>query len=174
MTLDQSKAKQTLDTIKRVEGKSAAALHGILTAPFLFLWGVIWFLGYGSAALFPQWESWVWLALVTAGVAGTIMLAKGVARKSQWFSVLPIIVVALFIYFVSNMMPSKVSAESVIPLTIGLIYALSNHGKMVLIGLAVILATMIGYFFMPYYFSWWMAIVGSTTLIGGGFFLRKI
>jgi hypothetical protein len=183
MSLSPAEAQSALKDIERTENRTAASQHARATAPYLIMWGVIWAIGYTASAAAPQ-LSWVWLVLIVAGIAGSVLLslnqdrALGRGRESSLryftsFGVIGIFITALM----SIMQPLDVrQVSAVFPLIIGVFYAFiglwTKGWRMLPLGLALIALTTLGYFALPDYFVYWMAGVGGGGLILGGLWLR--
>ena len=63
------------------------------------------------------------------------------------------------------------------PLVIGMFYAIMGlwRGPRLLItGLALTVLTLAGFFFLPEYFQYWMAVTGGGSLILAGFWFRQV
>lgn len=185
MSLTPAEAQSALKDIEKTENRTAASQHGRSTAPYLIMWGILWAIGYsGSAIAGPM--SWVWLPLIIAGIAGSILLSILQSRATRngagfgWryfgsFGALFIFVAALG----AIIPPSNYNQTSaLIPLVIGIFYCLigiwSKGWQMLPLGLALIGLTTFGYFVLPQYFLYWMAGVGGGGLILGGLWLRSM
>src|SRR5882762_2057911 len=82
--------EQAADALKQVaaaEKRSAQAYRYQRFAPYLFLWGVIWIIGYGASDLVPHWSGWIWLGLILVALAVSIALgqiAEPTRPESNW------------------------------------------------------------------------------------------
>jgi hypothetical protein len=184
MSLTPAEAQSALKDIEKTENRTAASQHGRNTAPYLVMWGVIWAIGYAVSAAAVQY-SWVWLALIIAGIAGSVILSMRQAHGSgrgkgfAWryfasFSAIAVFVVVLL----TIMQPLNYNQTSAtFPLIIGMFYAFigiwTKGWRMLPLGLALIGLTVAGYFFLPAYFLYWMAAEGGGGLILGGLWLRS-
>jgi hypothetical protein len=75
MSLSQEQAAAALQEITRAEKRSATLYAYQRSAGYLYMWGVIWVLGYGATFISPQHSGLVWGALVCVGVAAGVVIA---------------------------------------------------------------------------------------------------
>jgi len=74
MTLSPDEAADTLRDIAAVEDRSARAYGYQRGSPYLILWGILWAVGYGLIAAWPQRGNAVWIAIDAIGVAATLAI----------------------------------------------------------------------------------------------------
>jgi hypothetical protein len=177
-------AAEALREIEHAERHSASAYHYQKAAPHLFLWGVIWIVGYGVTYVRPQ--AWViWWALVAIGVIGSFWIGwSGASSRAQassgWRYGATLIAVFLFISALVAILPPKSTnqIDALFPILVALFYVLlgvwSNGTRLALLGVALGALTVGGYFWLPQYFPLWMAGVGGGALLLGGLWLRKV
>ena len=184
MSLTNSNAAQSLDEIQRAQRRSAVAYGYQKASPHLILWGFIWAVGYSATYFRPQANAAVWLVLVPLGVAtdfwiGRRKTAEG-PRAHGWRFSASILAVFLFFVALFTIMPPRSGSQvgAIIPIFFSLCYAIGGIWKrglrFVLLGLAVAVLTVTGYFWLAPYFLLWMAAVGGGALILGGLWLRRI
>lgn len=182
--IQPQEAASALHEIARAEQHSGKAYRYQKAAPHLFLWGVIWIVGYAVTYARPHWYL-LWMFLIVVGALGSFWIGPrgriGVSQASfGWRYVLTFIAVFLFIEALFAILPpaSSLQIDAFFPLLIGLWYMLLGiwtHGtRMTLLGLVLGLLTVGGYFWLQHYFLLWMAIVGGGSLILGGFWLRRV
>jgi hypothetical protein len=185
MSLTPNEAATALRDIETTERRSASARSYKSTSPFLILWGLLWAVGYGTTELAPQFTNPVWLGVTIAGaIASTIIGMRvkdgGTAeRKFDWriFTVWIASLVFLSAIFTVVGPVSGAQMGAVIPLVIAWAYvALGAWAgpRIMIIGVALGALTLLGYFEWPQHFAGWMAVVGGGTLIGTGFWLRRV
>lgn len=176
-------AADALHAIEHAAAHSASAHRNRIAAPHLLLWGVIWLVGY-TAAYFGVAPELDWLPLVAAGVIASFWLgrrydegkARGMGRRYS----ATIAAVALFIAAIFAILRPQTNNQfaAFFPVMVALWYALlgiwGKGARMLVLGAAVGVLTMTGYFALPQYFLLWMAVVGGGALILGGFWLRRV
>jgi hypothetical protein len=184
MPIQPNEAAETLRDIEHAERHSASAFRYQKASPHLFLWGVIWVIGYAFTYFRPKiWL--IWVPLLAIGMVGSFWIERGVSpERSQayagWRYVATLVALFLFITALFAILPppSSAQAASLIPLLIALCYVLlglwTRATRIALLGFALGALTVGGFFWLPQYFPLWMAGVGGGALILGGFWLRRV
>jgi hypothetical protein len=183
MSVPPQEAAEALRDIERAQRQSAAAYRDQKFSPHLFLWGVIWIVGYTVTYVRPR-ASLIWIALLPIGIIASFWIGgRGESRRSGargWLYGATAVAIFLFITALFAILPPKSGEQpaAVIPILVALFYALIGiwtHGtRIALLGLALGALTVAGYFWLPQYFLLWMAWVGGGALILGGFWLRRL
>lgn len=182
--IQPQEAANALQEISRAEQQSQQAYHYQKAAPHLFLWGVIWIVGYAVTYARPHWYL-LWAFLTVIGVLGSFFVswrtpAKDARASFGWRYAATFIAVFLFIEALFAILPpvSSLQIDAFFPLFIALWYVLlgiwTRGTRIALLGLALGLLTVGGYFWLHQYFLLWMAGLGGGALILGGFWLRKV
>jgi hypothetical protein len=181
LTPSPSEAEQALREISKTERQSATTYGYRTASPHLIVWGVIWFVGYGSAYLKPAW-SIVWPVLTVIGLAISVWLGwkeRHRALPFDWRYRATLLVVVLFIIamlpILSPNTPAQISAF--VPILVALFYCLvgiwTRGVRMLVTGIVLAVLTVSGYIWMREVFTLWMAAVGGGALILGGIWLRN-
>lgn len=174
-------------------------LYGYREAsPHLILWGVLWTVGYGLTAASPQHGGAIWVAIVTIGsVAGYLVAFRATLRRNtqagepaaaaarhaaaqlRWtFNAITWIgcaFVAAALAVMSPVSPRQIGAF--VPLVIATGYAVLGLRlglRFLLIGMALAVLTLGGFFLLPVHFELWMAAVGGGALVLGALWLRRV
>ncbi len=185
MSLTPHEAADALRDIETTKRRSASARSYKSTSPFLILWGLIWIVGYGTTELAPRFTNPVWLGATVVGIIASTIIGMrvkaggGAARKFDWriFTVWAASLVFLNAIFVVIGPVSGAQIGAVIPLGIAWAYvALGAWAgpRIMIIGVVLGVLTLVGHFEWPQHFAGWMAVVGGGTLIGTGFWLRRV
>lgn len=181
--LSRDEAAATLKDIEQTQGRSFTAYGYKSAAPFLILWGLIWFFGYGATDLRPQDANWVWGSLLLFGFVASAVLGKrnstgsGSARAGMRFMAMWLVMLVYMSAVIAVMSP--VSGDQIgafIPLLIAFIYGAMGIWagmRFAIAGAAIAIFTLGGFFLLHAHFALWMAFVGGGTLIATGFWLRK-
>jgi hypothetical protein len=183
MPLSPNEATDALRTIAKTERASSAAFQYAQAAPHLFLWGLIWFGGYGVTYLAPGWSR-IWVPLVIAGSVASGWLgvrAKAAGQRPDWrqsAAVAAAILVSLFALFAILPPLGGMRTGAFFPILIGFGYTLigirDRALRLLVTGVALTALTLLGFFWLPNYFALWMALVGGGGLALGGFWLRNL
>ncbi len=185
MTLPPQEAADALEEIQRARHRSATAYHDRKASPHLFLWGVIWILGYGATYAWPKEAGIVWWILVPIGFLGSWGIGRrgagGKSASANWRFGAMFVVAFLFITALFTVLrpQSGEQAAAVVPLLIAFLYILvgilTSGVRIALVGIGVGALTLGGYFWLsPAHFVLWMAAVGGGALILGGFWMRGV
>jgi hypothetical protein len=183
MPISHAEAQDTLRDIART-GRASATTYGYRHAsPHLFIWGVVWILGYGLSYLRPEFGA-TWPALVIAGTAASFWVgwkSRPQGSKSyDWRYAATALAAYVFITAIFAIMPPRTAmqAGAFFPILIALLYSLvgiwTRGARMLVAGIVLAALTLGGYFLLPQYFIPWMAVVGGGGLILGGFWLRSV
>jgi hypothetical protein len=192
MTLSPNEAADTLRDIAAIETRSQRVYGYHRASPFLILWGILWVVGYGLTAVWPQRGNAVWIAILAIGLAATFAIgsrgsakvdARGIRRaaiaNSRW--VFPAIALIAFAFISSTFaVMGPVSGRQIgafIPLVVAAGYALRGiwaGARFVVAGAVIATLVLGGFFLLPAYFELWMAGVGGGALILAGFWFRGV
>jgi len=185
MALSKNEAADALRDIAQTERRSSSAYGYKEMAPFMFLWGVIWFVGYAGSDLRPGQAGWLWPVLVALGFIGSFIIgsrqpAKSKGERSEgWRHLASWIVIALFIAATMVLFQpvDGRQAGAFVALLVGAVYAVIGiwmGARIAISGIAVIALTIAGFVFLRPHFGLWMAFVGGGTLILTGAWLRRV
>ncbi len=182
MSLSRQQAEEALHDITRTERRSFSAYGYKSAAPFLILWGLLWLVGYGGTDLFPAFANWIWLAVAVFGSVASALIGIRIKSGTQRFSwrifFTWLAALAAFSSLLAILRP--VSGEqlgAVIPLVVGWAYVILGiwmGSRFAIAGAAIVVLTLVGFFYLPSHFALWMAAIGGATLIGTGLWLRSI
>lgn len=179
--LSRDEATATLKDIRETQGRSTTAYGYASAAPFLILWGAIWFLGYGATDLVPHYSDWAWPVLILIGFGASAAIGmrtkSGNAKQGVRFVAMWLVMLAYASAVLSIMQPvTGNQVGAFIPLIIAFIYAVMGIWagvRFLIAGAAIAVLTLGAFYLIPAHFSLWMAFVGGGTLIATGLWLRK-
>lgn len=182
--ISPNEAADTLRNIEAAANRSSTALGYEMASPHLILWGVIWVIGYGVSYVRPEW-SIIWLPLVAVGSLASfwvgyrmnarIGVQKYDPRQFYTFLAVFIFIVAQCVIFAPM---NSLQISTYFPILVAFYYALIGiwirGTRMLLLGIATIVLTFAGYYWLHPHYLLWMAIVGGGGLILGGIWLRRV
>jgi hypothetical protein len=181
MTL--AEAKSTLRDIEKTENRAAASQLGRGAAPHLIVWGVVWTIGYLAGAIDVR-TNWIWIPLTLSGVAASYLidrrLNRGAIKGFSWRYAASFVAIGVFIAALFSILRPREYNQiaAFYPLVIGLYYAFmgiwTKGWRMLPLGAALIILTVVGYYFLPDHYLYWMAAVGGGGLILGGLWMRSV
>jgi hypothetical protein len=182
MTLSPRDAADTLRDIAAVESRSQRVYGYQRGSPYLILWGILWTIGYGLTAVWPQRGNAVWIAITAIGLAASFAVGlrshTDAAARRRWM--FPGIALIVFVFIGATLaVMAPVSPKQVgafVPLVVAFGYALRGIWgglRFVVAGAAIAILVLAGYFLLAAYFDWWMAAVGGGALVLAGIWLRR-
>ena len=80
--ISAEQAAQALKEADATERRSFEAYSYSQSAPYCFVWGVVWLLGYGAEGLFPidhpawMWMGWWWMVISMAGALASVLIDR--------------------------------------------------------------------------------------------------
>ncbi len=184
MSIPPQEAADALREIQQAQRDSAVAYQHQKFSPHLFLWGVIWMIGYAVNYARPG-TNVVWLALISIGIFASFWIGfrtqpkRSGASKAGWQYGTTALAIFLFITALFAILPPRSEAQigAFFPILVALFYALIGIWtaalRIALLALVLAALTIAGYFWLPQYFLLWMAVVGGGALILGGLWLRR-
>ena len=183
MPLSPAEAQGALRDLSIAERASAKAYGYRHASPHLFLWGIIWIVGYGLSYARPQWAA-AWPSLALIGTIASFWIgwsSKPVgARGHDWRHLGTALAVFAYVAALFVIMPPRdpMQIGAFFPILVALFYSLvgiwTRGLRMLVAGIVVAALTLGGYFLLPHYFLLWMAVVGGGAVVLGGFWLRSM
>jgi hypothetical protein len=172
-------ASVTLRMIDEATQRSATLRGYQSAAPHLILWGGIYAAAYVAAWFRPDLSMLVWLIFVPAGVVGDAMISRRDRSNVNWRLFAGLFVTLFAISATAAIMrphdPNQMAA--LVPLIVATAYVVLGMifgRRHALIGIALGVLTLFGFFALPSFFMLWMAAVGGGALVTGGLWLRRI
>jgi hypothetical protein len=180
--------EQAADALKQAaaaEKRSARAYRYQRFAPYLFLWGAFWMIGYSATDLAPHWSGWIWLGLILAALAVSMAIGSSadpsrLGVKNNWRIALFFITIWAFIASTYAVMApvSAMQQGAFPPLVVAFFYILLGlfwtGPRLVIAGLTVGVLTLAGFFYLPQHFLLWEGFVGGGALILAGIWFRRV
>ncbi len=173
-------ASAALDDIDSTMERTRRGLGYRSAAPHLFIWGVVWMLGYGLSALMPtfalHWPALVLAGAIASGVAGAHM--GGVPGGGWKFAASACLATGFFIALFAILPPLGHQQVGVIfPLIVSALYGgvgiWACQAKLGVTGAIVGVTALAAYFLLPAWFDAVMAILGGGALLLGGLWMRS-
>ncbi len=180
MSLTPNEAADALRDIEATGKRSGEAFGYRVSAPFFYIWGLVWIVGYGLTDVRPFWAGIIWPAVVIAGTVASLLLRRAIGRgpyTGSWrygalVAILWLFLIATYVV-IGPVSPRGQSAF--VPLIFAALYSgagLWLGSRYVVTGVAVAVLTLGGFFYIHEHFSLWMAAVGGGGLILAGVWLR--
>jgi hypothetical protein len=181
-SISPEQAADALQQAAAAEKRSSQAYRYQRFAPYLFLWGAVWIVGYGASDLVPHWSRWMWAGLILAALAISMAIGRSAnpsRSKNNWrYALFFAVVWAFFASTYAVMGPLRgIQQGAFPPLVVAFLYILLGlwtGPRLVIAGLAVGILTLGGFFYLPQHFLLWEGFVGGGALILAGLWFRRV
>lgn len=180
--ISTQQARESLDDIKRTSLRSKIFYEYKQASIYLILWGIMWFFGFGLGDLWPKESGWIWLIV---GLIGFILTFTASLRNDEKFNIMTFVnwgmiglgISALFtvIFWILPPITSQ-QVGAIISLVMAFMYIIIGFYEgflYTIAGLAIICATLIGFFFFYENFGLWMAPSAGGSLVLIGLWMRR-
>lgn len=182
MAISREDALAALGDVQSAEARALVARSNRIGAPYLFLWGAIWIVGYTATGLFPQAATTgtMWGVLAGVGVIANMAMAARARRRAEGrrtLALVPFLGVTAFVFATYWVMRPTSGAQYMVfpPLLVAMIYMLVGGfrvTRLMWVGVALMALTVIGYAFLQPVLPYYLAAVGGGGLILGGLWMR--
>ncbi len=183
MVIDSKEAVAALGEIEAVTRRVRQSTFYLASSMILVLWGVLVGLGNVITFVAPVWANLAWAGVYLLGVAGTIAAAGWQRSRSATHSVDMRMLAAYLLFFAFGFLWTA-GLVQLPPRLLGvfwatyfmLAYAIAGLWFGIasfVIGLAIAVLTLVGYFWAGPWFDLWMALVNGGGLVLGGLWMRR-
>jgi hypothetical protein len=184
MTIDREQASALLSDVQGIEQRVRQLLIYSRVSDYLFLWGVIWLVGFGANYLWRDAAAWMWIALQAAGLIGTVAIVSTHVKSRGGENLFVIARAGLSVVAVVGfgtlwiLLLDKGWREQVTFWPTLLAFLLFMVGlwagrALALAAVALFALALAGYFVAGAFLHLWMAAVVGGSMIAGGFWLRR-
>ncbi|HCS39409.1 MAG TPA: hypothetical protein DIW44_07490 [Anaerolineaceae bacterium] len=186
MDINPNEAQESLQAIQHIMIKTKRMIASSGAYKFLFLWGVIWLVGF-LATQFIQGAAagYIWLGLDTIGGFSSafigIRMGRTVRNESNpsgirigafWWSLMAICGLTILVVWPIDW--KQFSMMIILFVMTGWIATgLLFKAVSVWLGIGIIALAFVGYYLLPNYFFLWMSILGGGGMIAAGFYVRS-
>lgn len=184
MPLSSEEAAHTLSQVARAEQRSARVYIYRRSSSHLFIWAAAWVAGYAGTYLSPADANRIWLVVVLLGMAGSFVMGVRTTPKSElsratgWRMLAAVTITQSFLASVMLVIHGQGWEMGVlVPLLVGALYAgigVWAGLRYAACGVALMVLTLVGFFYLPQYFCLWMAVVGGGVLLLTGIWFRRV
>jgi hypothetical protein len=192
MNISRQDAAQALASVESADHRMDTLRAYRDSAPYLQLWGAVWFIANAASDLWPREESSIWLlatvigSAVTAGIVvwqGRRRLRVGrysperARRIGRGFAMLAITILAYFasMHLILGHLDAR-QANAFISLFWAFTYMAAGAWlgvRLFLTGVVAVVAIVAGYLYVHEHFALWMAFFAGGSLMLAGFWLRR-
>jgi len=181
--IDSQQASSALADIADIAQRVRQSRFYQHASSMLMLWGVLTFIGYVFAFGMPRLAGYGWVAVIVAGVAGSVLIGM-LSRKRAGVNTFDARAAAAIVVFIAFGAIWSIGVGQFTPRQLGafwttyfmvpyIMVGLWLGNAFVAIGTAIIALTLLGYFYAGPWFGLWMALVNGGGLLLGGFWMRR-
>jgi hypothetical protein len=188
MNVSQEEAQASLSTVRNVTTRTHRAIASAYANPLLILWGVLWIIAFTAAHFYLSYAFHIFMAMAAVGGIGTaaifwIFHTKAPIKDASttragwritvfWILLYAYTTIWLFLLAPFNGLQCNVVISTAAMFGYVVIGLWLGSYFMVVLGLAVTAATLVGYYFLTPYYCLWMAVIGGGALLGTGLYIR--
>ncbi len=185
MTVDRKEASALLDDVQGIEDRVRQLLIYARTSDYLFLWGVIWLVGFTANYFLRSYSGVMWLGLQGVGLLGTVLIVTTHVRRPRspantfaiaraGISVVAIMAFGTLWTLLAHMgWREQITFWPTLLSFILFLVGLWAGRTLALSALAIFALSLTGYFVAGEYLHLWMAVAGGGSMIAGGVWLRR-
>ena len=178
--ISKQEARSALTEAEATARRSREIYGYSRSAPYCFIWGAAWFLGYMGQAVFAGQATWTWPIVLIAGAGACALVGlsqkpRG-ARSMGKVWLLFVVIYAFSFSLFAVIRPSAMQVGAYWPLLCAALYAgvgLWGGVRYVIVGAALAVLTLFGFFALRDQFYAVMAIAGGGSLVLTGLWLRR-
>ena len=195
MTLDKTQAAQALADIDQSQRYSSSLYSYGRASPYLIVAGVMWLVADLLTEFSPFDKTWIWPAVSLIGTIGFVGLAVAQTRPGSgpgsmsaapakrglfwrfvvvWLAIFAFMVATFSIY---GLQDGGRQQHSFIGVFCGCLYVAVGAfmgWRMVAVGVALAVLSMVGFFAVHEYYLAYMGVVGGGAMILSGLWLRRV
>ena len=188
MNVSQEEAQASLSKVRDVTIQTHRAITSVYVSPLLILWGVLWIIAYTTAQFHLTYAFHIFTTMSVVGCVGTAVIFWLIHSKSPtrdtsspsiewrialfWISLYVYAVIWLFLFAPFNGRQCNAFLSTLAMFAYVVMGLWCTCRFMIVLGLAVTAATLVGYYFIETYYCLWMAIIGGGAFLGAGLYMR--
>jgi len=180
MNVSRGEAKQALEDVEQTMKTASRRWDGDDAFPHLMLWGAIWFIYPMWVQLWPRTLYIPMLLFPLGGIAswliGTHSRRPVKNTKDKRFMLIGFILwffACIWAVLLKPESPEQIYAFGCTVAMFAYVVAGFWWGRVfIVLGLAVTVFTLVGYYLLPGIFWLWMAFMGGGALMGSGLYLK--
>ncbi len=188
MNVTQEDAKTSLSAADDVIRQTRKAIASSYANPLLILWGLLWIVAFTVTHFYRMHAYGIFMAMGVVGGVGTAIIVRifhsqapvketashrmGWRIAALWILLFVYVTIWLFLLapFSGMQCNAVICTASMFAYVVMGLWFGSNF--MIVLGLAVTAATLIGFYLLTDIYCLWMAIVGGGALFGTGLYIR--
>jgi hypothetical protein len=186
--ITQEDAQASLSTVHNVMNQTSRAIASTYANPALILWGALWVIAFTASHFYLAYAYHIFMVMGVIGGTGTALIfrvfhsrapVKEVSsRRMGWrIAVFWILLIVYVIIWLSLLAPFNgmqcnafiCTAFMFAYIVMGLLF---DSRFMIVLGIIVTIATLVGFYFLKPYYCLWMAVMGGGAIFGTGLYIR--
>jgi hypothetical protein len=188
MNVSQEEAQASLSTVRDVTTRTHRAIASAYANPLLILWGVLWTIAFTAAHFHLSYAFHIFMAMVAAGGVGTAIIFRVFHTKAPiqeasgpkfgwriaafWISLYVYVVIWLFLLSPFNGLQCNTVLSTAAMFGYVVIGLWFDSRFMIVLGLVVTVATLVGFYLLTSYYCLWMASIGGGAILSTGLYIR--
>jgi hypothetical protein len=188
MNVSREDAQASLSTIREVTIQTRRAVASAYANPLLILWGTLWIIAYTATHFYIAYAWQIFIAMAVVGSVGTAIVcwlfhskapfrddpSERIGWRIAAFWILLGVYIPIWLFLLAPF--SGMQCNAFISTAAMFAYVVMglwfNSHFMVVLGIAVTGATLVGFYFLSSYYCLWMAMMGGGALLGTGLYIR--
>jgi hypothetical protein len=188
MNVSREDAQASLSTIREVTIQTRRAVASAYANPLLILWGTLWIIAYTATHFYIAYAWQIFIAMAVVGSVGTAIVcwlfhskapfrddpSERIGWRIAAFWILLGVYIPIWLFLLAPF--SGMQCNAFISTAAMFAYVVMglwfNSRFMVVLGIAVTGATLVGFYFLSSYYCLWMAMMGGGALLGTGLYIR--
>jgi hypothetical protein len=188
MNVSHENAQESLSTVQDVTVRTHRAIASAYASDLLILWGALWTIEFTAAHFYPAYAFHIFMVMSIVGCIGTAVIywvfySKALIREAGsqsaiWrialFWILLYAYAALWHFLLApfNGLQGNAFISTVAMFAFVVIGLWFGCRFMIILGLAVTIAVLIGFYLLTAYYCLWMALMGGGAILGTGLYTR--
>ncbi len=188
MNVSQEEAQASLSAVRDATVRTQRAIASAYANPLLILWGMLWIIAFTAAHFYLSYAFHIFTAMAAVGGVGTAVIclvfhSKGPIQETSgpklgWriavFWILLCVYIPIWLFLLAPFSGLQCNAfictaAMFAYIVMGLWF---DSRFMIVLGLALTAATLVGFYILRDYYCLWMAFVGGGALLGTGLYIR--
>ncbi len=188
MNVSQEEAQVSLSAVRDTTVRTHKAIASAYANPLLILWGMLWIIAYTTTHFYLYYAFHIFTAMAAVGGLGTAIIvwvfhSKGpiqetssprLGRRIAIFWILLCVYIPIWLFLLAPFSGLQCNAfictaSMFAYIVMGLWF---DSRFMIILGLALTAATLVGFYILRDFYCLWMAFVGGGALLGTGLYIR--
>ncbi len=187
--ITQEDAQASLSTIRDVRIQTQRAAISTYASPMMILWGTLWIIAFTATHFYIEHAYHIFTAMDVVGIAVSAIIFYQLFHSKAPFREDPserigwriaAFWILLFVYvtiWLSLLAPfNGMQCNAFISTAVMFAYVVMglwfDSRFMIVLGLVVTVATLVGFYLLKPYYCLWMAVMGGGAIFGTGLYIR--